>query len=199
MSDVKDLWEKRVIGPIQPITTFDISQLQEAMTYFSSGVHTGKVVITFEDPKSRLQVSSLNILIMTCSLTRQISHMPKGTKFDPDGAYILVGCLGSLGLSIAVWMVERGARHIVFLSRLGSVKEGTSAMMDELRSMGAAPQVIRCDVTDRSSALDTVNGVTSERKLKGVIHAAMVEGVCSSTTPDSSEDWLTNGYSGLYV
>jgi acyl transferase domain-containing protein/NADPH:quinone reductase-like Zn-dependent oxidoreductase/SAM-dependent methyltransferase len=165
MADVKGLWEMGAIGPIQPTTTFDISQLEKAMVYFSNGMHTGKVVISFEEPKSKLQ----------------ISRTPRRTTFERDGAYILVGCLGGLGLSIAVWMAERGARHIVFLSRSGAVKREASAVMEELRAMGAVPEVVRCDVTDRPSVSDAVTRVTSERRLKGVIHAAMVEGVCSPT------------------
>jgi hypothetical protein len=40
-----------------------------------------------------------------------------------DGAcYLLVGDIGGLGRAIATWMVENGARHIMFISR--SAKEG---------------------------------------------------------------------------
>ncbi|KAH7928982.1 ketoacyl-synt-domain-containing protein [Leucogyrophana mollusca] len=39
--------------------------------------------------------------------------------FKSDAAYLLVGGVGSLGLHIAVWMYEKGARHIVLTSRSG--------------------------------------------------------------------------------
>ncbi|KAI0683985.1 polyketide synthase [Cerioporus squamosus] len=39
--------------------------------------------------------------------------------FDPRKAYLLIGGVGSLGLYIALWMYENGARHIVLTSRSG--------------------------------------------------------------------------------
>ncbi len=39
--------------------------------------------------------------------------------FDPNKAYILVGGLGGLGLEVAYWMVTRGARKLVLVSRSG--------------------------------------------------------------------------------
>ncbi|PCH35877.1 ketoacyl-synt-domain-containing protein [Wolfiporia cocos MD-104 SS10] len=41
------------------------------------------------------------------------------TLFKPDAAYLLVGGIGSLGLHIALWMYQKGARYIVLTSRSG--------------------------------------------------------------------------------
>ncbi|KAI0739465.1 ketoacyl-synt-domain-containing protein [Daedaleopsis nitida] len=40
--------------------------------------------------------------------------------FDPSKAYLLVGGMGSLGLHIALWMYQNGARHLVLTSRSGA-------------------------------------------------------------------------------
>ncbi|KAJ7174132.1 acyl transferase domain-containing protein [Mycena crocata] len=42
-----------------------------------------------------------------------------GAVFDPEKTYVVLGGIGSLGASIAVFMVQRGARHIVLTSRSG--------------------------------------------------------------------------------
>ncbi|PVH98314.1 KR-domain-containing protein [Periconia macrospinosa] len=57
-------------------------------------------------------------------------------NFRPDVCYFLVGGLGGLGREISRWMVENGAREILYLSR--SAKEGpdTTPFFDELRSQG---------------------------------------------------------------
>lgn len=47
----------------------------------------------------------------------------KLTHFRSDAYYALVGRLGGLGRVIATWMVENGARSIIFISR--SAKEGS--------------------------------------------------------------------------
>lgn len=57
MEEMTRLLEYRVIGPIEHLTTYDISQLESALTTFSKGLHTGKFVITFSDPETRLKVS----------------------------------------------------------------------------------------------------------------------------------------------
>ncbi|KAL7625750.1 hypothetical protein AAE478_004973 [Parahypoxylon ruwenzoriense] len=160
MKELKSLWDSGVIGPIDHITTFDISQLESAMSFFSKGLHTGKLVITFEDPKTTLKIAK------TCNRA----------SFDPNATYVLIGCLGGLGRSLAVWMVDRGARHLVFLSRSGAEKTESALLMKELITMGADPEVIRCSVTDRDALVSAIEQISKHHSVKGVIHAAMVEG-----------------------
>lgn len=74
-------------------------------------------------------------------------------------------------------MVERGARHLVFLSRSGIAKPEAVTTVEELLAAGADPEVISCDVTDRKALVSAVEKISSARQIKGVIHAAMVEGV----------------------
>lgn len=68
--------------------------------------------------------------------SRKSSTTP--VHFRSDVCYLLVGGLGGLGREISRWMVENGARHILYLSR--SAKEGpeTAPFFDELRSQGCA-------------------------------------------------------------
>jgi NAD(P)-dependent dehydrogenase (short-subunit alcohol dehydrogenase family) len=74
-------------------------------------------------------------------------------------------------------MVERGARHLVFLSRSGMAKSEAVATAEELIRAGADPKVISCDVTHEKALSSIVEDISRERPIKGVIHAAMVEGV----------------------
>ncbi len=106
--------------------------------------------------------------------------MPRA-RFDPYAAYLLAGALGGLGRSLAAWMVERGARHLVFLSRSGIAKPEAAGTVQELLNAGADPEVIRCDLTDRKALLSAVEKISETRQIKGVIHAAMVEGVSGSS------------------
>lgn len=56
MKELDGLLCDGTIGPIEPTTTYDISQLESAMTSFSKSLHTGKIVITFDNPKLTLKV-----------------------------------------------------------------------------------------------------------------------------------------------
>ncbi|KAI0508449.1 putative polyketide synthase [Xylaria bambusicola] len=160
MEEMTQLLEYRVIGPIEHLTTYDISQLEGALNTFSKGLHSGKFVITFRDPETRLKIAR---------------SAPRAT-FDPDAAYLLVGALGGLGRSLAAWMVERGARHLVFISRSGISKPEAVRTVQELLAAGAEPEVISCDVTDRKALITAIGNISKSRNIKGVIHAAMVEG-----------------------
>ncbi|KAI0125370.1 KR domain-containing protein [Xylariales sp. AK1849] len=78
--------------------------------------------------------------------------------------------------SLAAWMVEQGARHLVFLSRSGTDKPEAGSIAKELAQAGAKPKIIRCDVTDKKALVSAVEQISGQQPLKGVIHATMVEG-----------------------
>ncbi|KAI1496579.1 putative polyketide synthase [Biscogniauxia marginata] len=160
MTEMSKLWDEGIIDPINPVTTFDISQLESALSLFSKSLHIGKLVITFNNPETRLKIERTSTRVY----------------FDPTATYVLVGCLGGLGRSLAVWMVERRARHLVFLSRTGARTVESTSVIEELTSMGANPRTIRCDVTDHDALKSAIDQISSQYPIKGVVHAAMVEG-----------------------
>jgi len=88
-------------------------------------------------------------------------------------------------------MVERGARHLVFLSRSGTDKPETAAIVDELVAAGANPEVIRCDVANKKAVVSVVEKLSAARQLRGVLHAAMVEGVSIHIYYESNREVLT--------
>ena len=49
----------------------------------------------------------------------QRDYLSRSTSmlFKPDGTYLITGGLGKLGLAVAQWMAERGARHLALISR----------------------------------------------------------------------------------
>ncbi|EPQ52402.1 polyketide synthase, partial [Gloeophyllum trabeum ATCC 11539] len=58
---------------------------------------------------------------LSASLGKQIPDVVahKRTLFKKDKTYLLIGGIGSLGIEIALWMYQLGARHIVLTSRSG--------------------------------------------------------------------------------
>ena len=156
MAELGDLYRQGVIGPIDHLTIFDVSQLEQAMMHFAKGTHLGKVVVTFQDPGSLLKVRPT----------------PKQVTFDAGAAYVLAGCLGGLGRSISTWMAERGAKNLVYLSRSGTANAGAKEMLQDLQATGVSTQVLRCDITQESDVTAAMSQVPLP--IKGVIQAAMV-------------------------
>ncbi|KAJ9239475.1 hypothetical protein DTO207G8_920 [Paecilomyces variotii] len=97
-----------------------------------------------------------------------------GLRFQSDVAYLLVGCLGGLGRSLTRWMMDRGARHFVFISRSGADKPEAAMLVDSIRQAGAAVDVYRADVSKEQDVAGVIRTVTASWPIRGVVHAAMV-------------------------
>jgi hypothetical protein len=74
-------------------------------------------------------------------------------------------------------MAERGANHLIFISRSGTDKPEARLLVQELESMGAKPEVVRCSILDSEGLAHEIGRVSDSYTVKGVIHAAMIEGV----------------------
>ncbi|MEU7109306.1 acyltransferase domain-containing protein [Streptomyces sp. NPDC046215] len=106
----------------------------------------------------------------------------------PDGAYVITGGLGDLGVVLCRWLVGNGAGTIVLNSR-SQPGQHTSALLSELRRTGTRIEVICADLAEPGTADHLLR--TAERhghSLRGVIHAAAV--VDDATITGITEDLL---------
>ena len=95
-------------------------------------------------------------------------------SFSADANYLLVGCLGGLGRSLTSWMVERGAKHLAFMSRSGADNSEAAEVIRAVEQAGASAKTYRADVSNEAEVRDVVNALMTERPIRGVVHAAMV-------------------------
>ncbi|WP_437310876.1 type I polyketide synthase [Sorangium sp. So ce388] len=92
----------------------------------------------------------------------------------PDGTYLVTGGLGGIGLELAAWLVERGARHLVLLGRSGASAEAQRAI-DALSARGAQIHVRKADVAERPALERVLAEIEAGMPpLRGVVHAAAV-------------------------
>ena len=100
--------------------------------------------------------------------------------FDPERTYLITGGLSGFGLRTAVWMCERGARHLALLSRTGAVRQSDSVGMadwERLQSFSDAEvRAIACNIADAAAVATALQEINSKGMppLGGVIHAAGV-------------------------
>ena len=105
----------------------------------------------------------------------------------PDGAYLITGGLGDLGLLMAGWLAQRGARRLILLGRtkLPSGRDGRAETVDPAtrRRLAAIRSLERRGVSVETAAIDTgsaeeVQALLAKREndcaapILGVIHAA---------------------------
>lgn len=147
------------VKPIFPTSVFSVSDVSRAASEAAESQRRGKVVLSLEG----------NPLVLTPP-----APAPE-LQLDPEAAYVIAGGLGALGLNITDMMIERGARHLVFLSRSGGRKN--QADLERIRSRGVRADAIACDVTDAASvakAFSELRAADSRPVVRGVIQCAMV-------------------------
>lgn len=138
-----------------PIRTFDVSDIGQAYRFFSNRSRVGKVVISLDNPSAIVQAVPARY----------------SASFDGEKSYLLVGCLGGLGRSVAKYMLSRGARHFSFLGRSGADKPAAAELVRSLEKAGATITIVRGDVARKESVEELV--ATAPKPVGGVIHAAM--------------------------
>ncbi|KAH6989651.1 polyketide synthase [Ilyonectria sp. MPI-CAGE-AT-0026] len=159
LTAVMNLLSKNTIKPIGPITIVPISEVELSLRKLQSGKTSGKVIVSHTNNE---QVKA----------THPISS---GDLLRGDATYVIIGGTGGLGRSMARKMVQRGARHIVLLSRSGKATTELGKLIKESQAVGAAIHVKSCDVADEASVKSLVAELQqSLPPIRGIIHAAMV-------------------------
>ncbi|KAL2161069.1 hypothetical protein VTH06DRAFT_8782 [Thermothelomyces fergusii] len=140
------------------ITKVPISQLHKGIQLVRDGT-VQSVVALIGDGKEQVRAT----------------HRVSRTIFQSNGTHLIIGGTGGLGRSMARYMVEHGARHIVLVSRSGGGGDAVGELQQKMHAHGARLAVMKCDVTDESQVWQLIN--ECQRTLPrvcGVIHAAMV-------------------------
>ena len=95
-------------------------------------------------------------------------------QFSPGATYLITGGLGGVGLKVARWMVERGARSLAFLGRRPPT-ESAREEIAKLESAGAAARIFSADVAEETQTAAVVHAIAAEMPpLRGVFHLAAV-------------------------
>lgn len=90
-----------------------------------------------------------------------------------DRTYVIVGGLGGLGQATARFLVERGARHLVFFSRSAEdYAKSHPEFFSELQFLDCKVHAISGSVNDMNDVVKMIDSVTTP--VAGILQAAMV-------------------------
>ena len=92
-------------------------------------------------------------------------------EIDPAAAYLVTGGLGGLGLEIARWLAEQGARHLILTSRRG-VTDANRAAVEALEGAGVDVRVRAADVADPEGMAATIGRRSGRLGRFGHVHLA---------------------------
>ena len=167
--------------PMPQSTHYPLAEAATAIRMMSGAQHTGKLV--------------LDIPHTGCS--RVMVPPAQAQVFRRDGAYIVTGGLGGLGLFLAEKMAAAGCGRIVLSSRSQPTPE-TLQTIERIGAIGA-DVVVECgDIAQPSTAQRLVAAATATGlPVRGVLHlAAVVEDATLTNITDEliERDWAPKVY-----
>ncbi|MDI3315013.1 MAG: sulfolipid-1 biosynthesis phthioceranic/hydroxyphthioceranic acid synthase [Mycobacterium sp.] len=158
--------------PVPHSTRYPLADAAAAIRLISDARHVGKLVLDIPH-------TGCNRVVVPPAQVR---------AFRGDGAYIITGGLGGLGLFLAGKMATGGCGRIVLCSRSRPTPEGLRAI-ERMRETGAEVVVECGDVTRADTAARLVAVATATgRAVRGVLHLAAVTE--DAAVAEISEDLL---------
>jgi acyl transferase domain-containing protein/surfactin synthase thioesterase subunit len=99
---------------------------------------------------------------------------PRTLPVRSEASYLIAGGLGMLGRSVAQWLINRGAKHLVLTGRNADSK-AAQAMLRTAKDNGAALHVVAADISREEDVRRLTGMIGNELPpLKGVVHSAGV-------------------------
>jgi polyketide synthase 5 len=162
-------------------TRYEFGDAATAIRVMSAAEHTGKLVL--DSPRTGTSSAMVS---------------PDAARpFRADGAYLITGGLGGLGLFLAEKMAAAGCGRIVLTSR-SQPDAAARAAIDRIRANGADVVVACGDVAARGTADRLVQAATATGlPVRGVLHAAAVveDATLQNITDELIErDWAPKVY-----
>ena len=144
-------------GRLKPLphNIFPVEDAANAFRYMARRKNIGKVVLSFTSAEAK-------------------NRSDRSAAPRADATYLITGGHGGLGLAVARWLVEKGARNLVLLSRSGASPTGEEVAAD-LAAQGATVATIQADISNESDLARALSEIRNTMPpLRGVIHAAGV-------------------------
>jgi len=156
--------------PLPDITIHPLAEAVTAIRVISGAGHTGKLVLSVpHDGHWRVPVPK-----------------ERATPFRRDGAYIITGGLGGLGLFLADAMSAAGCGRLILNAR-SAPDEAVGHALAAMRARGTEVEVISGDIAAPETARMLVDAAgATGLALRGVLHGAAVveDGILSSVTAE---------------
>ena len=160
-------------GRLEPLPrhVYPLARAADAFRFMAQAKHKGKIVIVHPTPDA--------------SGAALAAASGQAVPISGQGAYLITGGLGGLGLQVAHWLVQRGARHLILMGRSAPSQEA-QGIIKELSMAGASVQVAQGDIANAKDLEQALAQTRGDRlQLQGVFHCAglLADGVLAQ------QDW----------
>ncbi|WP_159056736.1 type I polyketide synthase, partial [Streptomyces yokosukanensis] len=144
-------------------------------------------VLAAQEPQLALRAGTAHAPRLTRTAAGSATAGEGVPSYDADGTVLVTGAAGTLGRLVARHLVaERGARHLLLLSRRGDTAPGAADLTRELAGLGAEVTWAACDAADREALSAALAAIPAAHPLRAVVHTAGVldDGVIDALTPE---------------
>ena len=177
LNTIFDLVVAKKLRPAQPLHVYKTCEFEQAFRFMQSGQNDGKIIVGFgkEDQVPVSMISRYRTGQLISIFSQTILKTKPSFYFTAEKTYLIGGGLGGLGRSIAQWMVSRGAKNLILLSRSGVRDQRATTLLETLKAEGARVVAPACDMTN-ALALKSVIDLCAETMppIVGCIQASMV-------------------------
>ncbi|KAF7846251.1 hypothetical protein BT93_L4765, partial [Corymbia citriodora subsp. variegata] len=157
LNTVMHLIQSEHLPRIQPLNVQPLSELERVFRLLQSGKQIGKQILRVNDDET----------------VQALPHIPE-VYLNSEVSYLVVGGLGGLGRTICEWLVSRGARNLIVMSRSVTTEKMSSFVEDAAQS-GCRVYASRCDIADKRSAQIAFDDCEKNMPpICGIIQGAMV-------------------------
>ncbi|KAF2180972.1 putative polyketide synthase [Zopfia rhizophila CBS 207.26] len=156
LSKIFEWFHEGILRPILPVTIIPISEVERAFRMMQARKHTGKI-------------------ILEAGPGAMVPMRVQPLRLQSDATYMIVGGLGSFGIQICHHLSERGAQHIIIVSRRDMNDDKRALIEQELASANTQIRVVCCDVSNLEKVRELASIIKDQLPpLKGIIHGPMV-------------------------
>ncbi|KAH7141842.1 beta-ketoacyl synthase domain-containing protein [Dactylonectria macrodidyma] len=167
MRGVRDIFtmvDQGLLKPVYPVTALDMSSIHQAFSLIAERKHMGKLVLVADEQ----------------TLVRAARPKAPALRLHREGTYVIGGGLGDLGKRMGCFLAEKGAGHVVALTRrdADAVAQQPDIVeaQEAISKLGSTLHVIQCDIGDESSTRGAAERIArlGLPPVRGVIQSATV-------------------------
>ncbi|KAH8655375.1 type I polyketide synthase [Xylariales sp. PMI_506] len=147
------------VKTVYPLHVYGISEMEKPLRQLQGGKHIGKFVVV-PRPGEKVKV---------------VNRPPPVSLDNANSTYLIVGGVTGIGRAAAEWMVQKGAKNLLIVSRNAQSHPDAPSLVQTCKADGCKVEIRNCDVADEASflsLLQSCKGVLPP--IRGVLTTAMV-------------------------
>ncbi|KAJ8066800.1 hypothetical protein OCU04_004187 [Sclerotinia nivalis] len=154
-----DMFKNNTLHLPRPFVIHNLSEVEEVFKIIKDGTFAEKIVLEVT-PDTYVQATL---------------DSGAGFQLDHHATYVIAGGFGGIGRATVRWMVGRGARNLILLSRSGPRTNAAYKLLEEIQSQGVRVETPACDITKTELMRRTIKSLSSIMPpIKGCLQASLI-------------------------